>query len=103
MPTYQYSVAYDNNIFTGIKAFWDGGDRFVPIVIFFASICIPVLKILGLIVMILMAKYDLFLKYRKFVTKYYIITDRYGKYSLLDVYVVVFASAYIQYDDSFCG
>lgn len=99
MPTYKYSVTYDNTIIDGITAFWEEGDVIVPIVIFFASICIPVLKIVGLSVMLFMAKYKIWLNHRKFATKYYIVTDKIGKYSLLDVYVVVFASAYIQYDD----
>ncbi|HFU75220.1 MAG TPA: hypothetical protein ENK66_03140, partial [Arcobacter sp.] len=99
MPTYKYSVTYDNTIIDGITAFWEEGDVIIPFIIFFASICIPVLKIVGLSVMLIMAKYKLWLQHRKFATKYYIVTDKIGKYSLLDVYVVVFASAYIQYDD----
>lgn len=99
MPTYKYSVAYDNTILDGIIAFWEDGDIIVPIIIFFASICIPVLKIVGLFTMLIMAKFKVLLSYRKFATKYYIVTDKLGKYSLLDVYVVVFASAYIQFDD----
>lgn len=99
MPTYKYSVTYDNTIVDGLMAFWNDGDIVIPMVIFFASIIIPLIKIFGLIIMMLMAKFNLFLQYRSFFTKYHIVWDKMGKYSLLDVYVVVFASAYIQYDD----
>ncbi len=98
MPTYKYGVEYPNTIFDGIYAFYEDGDIFVPFVIFFASVCIPFLKIVGISIMILMVKYNIFLSYKKFATKYYIVTDAFGKYSLLDVYVVVLAAAYIQYD-----
>jgi paraquat-inducible protein A len=102
MPTYKYSVEYPNTILDGIWAFYEEGDIFVPFVIFFASIIIPVLKIVGVSVMILMVRYNIFSNYKKFATKYYIITDALGKYSLLDVYVVVLAASYIQYDDLVC-
>ena len=46
-----------------------------------------------------MVKFDIFSRYKKYVTKFYIITDSWGKYSMLDVYVVVLASSFIQYDD----
>ena len=99
MPTYKYSVTYDNTIMDGITTFWNQGEVIIPIIIFLASICIPILKIVGLIIMLIMGKFQVLLRFRKFATKYYIITDKIGKYSLLDIYVVVFASAYIQYDD----
>ncbi|HFU76065.1 MAG TPA: hypothetical protein ENK66_07455, partial [Arcobacter sp.] len=66
MPTYKYSVTYDKTIIDGITAFWEEGDVIIPFIIFFASICIPVLKIVGLSVMLIMAKYKLWLQHRKF-------------------------------------
>ncbi len=99
MPTYKYAVTYDNTIFDGIYAFYEEGDYFISWVIFFTSICIPLLKIIGVMVMVSMVKFDILQNYKKFATKYYIITDALGKYSMLDVYVVVLAAAFIQYDD----
>lgn len=99
MPTFKYSVEYPNTIFDGIKAFYDEGDLFVSGVVFFTSMCIPLIKIIGIIVMMFMVKYNIFLNHKKFATKFYIVADTLGKYSMLDVYVVVLASAFIQYDD----
>jgi paraquat-inducible protein A len=99
MPTYKYSVEYPNTIFDGIMAFYNDGDYVVSFIVFFASICIPLFKIIGLIVMMLMVKFNIFINYRRFVTKLYIINDVLGKYSMLDVFVVVCASSFIQYEN----
>jgi paraquat-inducible protein A len=99
MPTYKYSVEYPNTIYDGIHAFYVDGDYFISFVIFFASICIPILKIVGLFFMILMVKFNLFSNHKLFATKYYRATDVMGKYSMLDVYVVVLAASFVQYDD----
>jgi paraquat-inducible protein A len=101
MPTYKYSVEYPNTILAGIEALYEDGDRAIAIIVFVASVCIPVIKILNVILMILMAQYNIFASYkmRVFMTKFYIFSDAWGKYSMLDVFVVVFASAFIQYDN----
>ncbi|MEA3512478.1 MAG: paraquat-inducible protein A [Campylobacterota bacterium] len=98
MPTYKFAVEYNNTIYDGIKAFYEEGDYFVSFVIFFTSICIPVLKIVGVFIMILMAKYGILQNYKKFMTKYHRVTDALGKYSMLDVFVVVIVAAFIQYN-----
>jgi len=99
MPTSKFSVIYENTIFDGIKILFSNDDYFMGTLIFFTSICIPILKIIGLIFMIIMVKYNIFLSYNKFITKYYIFSNFLGKYSMLDVFVVVLGSAFIQYDN----
>jgi paraquat-inducible protein A len=95
----KYGVLYATNIYEGINTFIKGGDTVVPVVIFVASFIIPALKIIGLSVMVLMARYGKLQNYQKFATKFYIVSDILGKYSLLDVFVVVLASSYIQYNN----
>jgi paraquat-inducible protein A len=97
MPTSKFSVEYSNTILGGIMFLYDQGDIFIPTVIFFTSFCIPILKVLGMIVIILMAKYSLFMQHKKLATKYYILTDAIGKYSFLDIYVVVLGAAYLRF------
>jgi paraquat-inducible protein A len=97
MPTTKFSVEYSNTILGGIMFLYEQGDIFIPTVIFFTSFCIPILKVLGMVVMILMAKYNIFASYKKSATKYYIITDGMGKYSFLDIYVVVLGAAYLRF------
>lgn len=98
MPSFKFGVEYSNTIFEGIQAFWKGKDYFVAFVIFFTSICIPALKIIGLFIMLLMAKYKIFQNYKKTMTIFYRITHSWGKYSMLDVFVVVIVSSFIQYN-----
>lgn len=98
MPSYKFGVEYNNTIFGGIYEFWKEKDYFVAFVIFFTSICIPLLKIVGVFVMILMAKYKVLQNYKKAMTIYYRVTDGWGKYSMLDVFVVVIVASFIQYN-----
>ena len=48
--------------------------------------------------MLLMAKYNIFQNYRKTMTIFYRITHSWGKYSMLDVFVVVIVASFIQYN-----
>jgi paraquat-inducible protein A len=98
MPTFKFSVTYDNTIYDGIYAFYEEGDYFISFVIFFTSICIPVLKIVGIAIMILMVKFDILSNYKKQSVKYYRFTDAIGKYSMVDVYVVILSATFVQYD-----
>jgi paraquat-inducible protein A len=99
MPTYKYSVEYPNTIIDGIEALYLDGDYFIAGVIFFTTLCIPFIKILSVVVVIIMAEFKVLMRYRKVATKYFIVTDALGKYSMLDVYVVVLSAAFIQYDN----
>jgi paraquat-inducible protein A len=99
MPTYKYSVEYANTIWDGIMAFYNDKDYFVAFVVFFTSLCIPFLKIFGLITMSLMVKYNILSDFKKIATRIYVISDGLGKYSMLDVFVVVIAASFIQYDN----
>jgi paraquat-inducible protein A len=98
MPTYKFGVAYDNTIWGGIVALWEDKDYFIALVIFITSICIPLIKIVTVFIMIIMAKYKLFENYKKEMTIYYRFADAWGKYSMLDVFVVVIAASFVQYD-----
>jgi len=98
MPTYEFDVDYMNTIFGGILSVYRQGDYFIALVIFTSSMVIPIVKIFGLFIMILMAKYNIFSSYKKNMTKYYRLTHFIGKYTMIDVYVVVLMSTFIQYD-----
>ena len=98
IPTYRFGVEYGNTIMGGIIETWKGQDYFLATIIFCTSICIPLFKIISVFTMILMAKYGIFKNYIKAVTTYYRITDSWGKYSMLDVFIVIISSSYIQYN-----
>ena len=98
MPTYKFGVEYNNTIFEGVIALWEDKDYFIASIIFFTTICIPLLKIISVVMMILMAKYDMFKNHKKAMTIYYRVNDMWGKYSMLDVFVVVIAASFVQFD-----
>jgi len=98
MPTYKFGVEYNNTIWEGIKILWQDKDHFIAVVIFFTSICIPIFKIIGVCILILMAKFDILQRYKKLMTIYYRVNDSWGKYSMLDVFVVVIAASFVQFN-----
>jgi paraquat-inducible protein A len=100
MTTYKFSVVYDNTIMDGINSFINDGEVFVPLIIFLASICLPILKILSLLFLQLVVYFNLFVNHRRFLTKYYHVMDKIGKYSLLDVFVVIIGFSYIQFENA---
>jgi paraquat-inducible protein A len=98
MPTYKFGVEYNNTIFEGIRALWADKDYGIALIIFFTTICIPLLKIISVFIMVLMAKYGIFKNYKKAMTIYYRVNNAWGKYSMLDVFVVVIAASFVQFD-----
>jgi len=99
MPIYKYSVYFPNTLLDGVISFYEEGDYFVSFVILISSIILPFIKLLGITFMIIMVKYNIFLSLRKTTTKFYIFINKISKFSMIDIYVVVLASSFIQYDN----
>jgi len=99
MPIYKYSVYFPNTLLDGVISFWNEGDFFISIVILLSSIILPIVKIVGIFIMLIMLKYDIFSSNKILATKFYIFISKIGKFSMIDVYVVVLASSFIKYDD----
>lgn len=98
MPIYKFSVPYMNTITDGIMDFYRNEDYFVGTVILFSSFFIPVIKILGIFLMIIMVRFDVLKGLRRIMTGYYRWTYNLGKYSMVDIYVLVLLVSFIQYD-----
>jgi len=73
-------------IFQGVKYFWTHHDYFIAIVIFTASIFIPLFKIIGLLIIYISLKIHLKMNKK---TKLWIFNfiKFIGKYSMIDIYV----------------
>ena len=85
-----------NTIFSGVVYFFLNEDYFVAIVIFLASIMIPIIKIVGIIYLLLILHFkrtDL----RVSAVKIYQILHLIGKWSMLDVFVVVLMVSLVQF------
>jgi paraquat-inducible protein A len=53
---------------------------------------------LGTFVLLLMTKYSFLDNYKRGMSRYYRFIESLGKYSMLDVYVVVLSASFIQFD-----
>ncbi len=82
-----------STIVGGVIQFWEHGDYPVAIIIFAASVMIPVLKIFSIIALCFAARSGL--RPRR-MTKLYRITEFIGRWSMVDVFVVAILVAVVQ-------
>lgn len=87
MLVYQLGIPKEATILSGIGEFIDYGLYPIAIIIFTASIIVPLLKIIGLFVLVYKAVTGIRLKPDKH-SKFYHILEFLGPWSMLDVFVV---------------
>ncbi|MBA3960538.1 MAG: paraquat-inducible protein A [Chthoniobacterales bacterium] len=85
--------AQANTIVGGVIQFWQTGDYPVAIIIFTASVMIPVLKIIALLWLCLAARLG---RRPLAMTRLYRITELVGRWSMVDVFVVAILVAVVQ-------
>lgn len=85
--------AHANTIVGGVISFWQTGDYPVAIIIFTASVMIPVLKISSLLWLCLAARLG---RHPLAMTRLYRITEQVGRWSMVDVFVVAILVAVVQ-------
>ena len=95
MLTRSFSGDRSDTILSGIIALADSGSYFVAVVIFFASICIPVLKfvVISGLALSLHFQWDMSLHTRH---RLHSLTELIGRWSMIDVFVVAVLAALIQ-------
>ncbi len=77
----------ENTIFTGVIRFYQDGDYFVAVVVFLASILIPLLKIIALIALVL-TTYFRSRTAQSLRTKIYLAVEVLGRWAMLDVFAL---------------
>ncbi|MCO6525186.1 paraquat-inducible protein A [Snodgrassella sp.] len=77
-----------STILDGIEYMWNDGDVLIAVVIFSASMAIPVLKIISMLVLLYSAAYRPLMSARK-LTVLYRITESIGRWSMIDIFVVI--------------
>lgn len=77
-----------NTILSGIIYMWNDGDRLIAVIIFTASILVPVMKILAMAVLIAAAQFDIPVQSRK-MSVLYRITEFVGRWSMVDIFVII--------------
>ncbi len=85
-----------STIIGGMLNLWSSGDYPVAIIIFLASIMIPILKFLILIYLIISIKFKLYENRRDKIRLYHFI-ELSGPWSLIDVFVVIILTALIHF------
>jgi paraquat-inducible protein A len=74
-----------STIVGGVVQFWQAGDYPVALIIFIASVMIPILKILSIVV-----------RWPRALTRLYRVTDYVGRWSMVDVFVVAILVGVVQ-------
>ena len=82
-----------NTIVGGVIQFWQEGDYPVALIIFCASVCIPILKLLAITVLCIVSRTG---KYPRAMTKLYRVTEIIGRWSMVDVFVVAVLVGVVQ-------
>ena len=84
---------HENTIVGGVIEFWHMGDYPVALIIFTASVVIPLVKVLSIIALCLGVRTG---ASPRALTRLYRITDRIGRWSMVDVFVVAILVGVVQ-------
>jgi len=84
-----------NTIAGGVVSLWGQGDYLIAVIIFFASLLVPLAKFAALITLCLSIQFRIFNKPRSKATIYRL-TEFVGRWSMVDVFVVAFLASLIQ-------
>jgi len=94
--TKKFGTEESSTLLGGIVMLWEHGSYPIAMIIFVASILIPVLKFLVLIYLLISVKYPMGKDRKANKHKLYHITEVIGPWSMVDVFVVAILAALIQ-------
>jgi len=93
--TNQFGTQEGSTILGGVIMLWEHGSYPIAMVIFFASIIIPVIKFLILLYLLISVKYPIGKDKKVNKHKLYYLTEVVGPWSMIDVFVVAILAALI--------
>jgi len=93
--TKQFGSTSGSTILGGVMLLWEHGSYPIAVIIFFASIVIPILKFIILLYLLISVKYPLGKDKRVNKHKLYYLTEIVGPWSMIDVFVVAILAALI--------
>jgi paraquat-inducible protein A len=82
-----YGATSENTVWDGCVRLYQDGDLVIAIIVFLASILVPFLKLLGLLFLVISARFKL-PKWQGARTRVYKIIDVIGRWAMLDVFAV---------------
>ncbi len=91
-----YGAVTETTIWSGMTDLFRVGAWPIALVVLFASICVPLTKLLGLLFLVLTYKMR---KGRLPRTRLYLVIAKIGKWSMLDVFVVSMTIAIVQFGE----
>ncbi|QOR62996.1 paraquat-inducible protein A [Sulfurovum indicum] len=94
--TKKFGQVEESTILGGIVYLWEHGSYPIALIIFFASIIIPIIKFLILIYLLISVKYPLGKDKKLNKHKLYYLTEIIGPWSMIDVFVVAILAALIR-------
>jgi len=90
-----YGAYSENTVWDGVVSLWQYNEYFVAIVVFLASIVIPLLKLLGLFFLVVSTKWGRGRRLRSR-TRIYKIIDAIGPWAMLDVFLLAILVALVK-------
>jgi paraquat-inducible protein A len=100
MEITQFGVDVQSTILQGVISFLEMKSYFIAIVIFTASVVIPLIKLVGLLFIFISLKTDVKMENKTKILIYKFI-EAIGKWSMIDIYVVAILSSTVQLDEIF--
>ena len=100
MEITKFGITTNNTIIEGIIRFIEYENYFIAFVVFVASIIIPIVKLLGLLIIFISLKIHVKMNKK---TKNYIFRfiDSIGKWSMIDIFVVAILASLVQLEEVF--
>lgn len=96
MHAFSLGRSEDDTILAGVAYFWTSGDWALAVVIFVASVMVPMLKLATLALLTLTARRGSDWRPRERATLYRVV-ERVGRWSMLDVFVVALTVALVHF------
>jgi paraquat-inducible protein A len=86
----------EDTIFSGIVSLWQDGMWAIAAIVFIASILIPLLKLVGLSWLLFAVRHG-GPRHPRRLSRIYLVLDRIGRWSMLDVFLAAFLSGVVRF------
>ncbi|MDY3205615.1 MAG: paraquat-inducible protein A [Arcobacter sp.] len=100
MEVTKLGVQIESTILEGVISFLNMESYFIAIVIFIASVAIPMIKLIGLLFIFISLKINIKME-NKTKNLIYKFIEAIGKWSMIDIYVVAILASIVQLDEIF--
>jgi paraquat-inducible protein A len=100
MEVTRLGVKIESTILEGVVSFIEQGSYFIAIVVFTASVIIPLIKLVGLLFIFISLKINVKMHNNRKILIFKFV-EAIGKWSMIDIYVVAILASIVQLDEIF--